>query len=172
MVALPGAPPIVALVMTLWPASKKPRPIVHDVALDRVKAFRAILLNEHPTDSGRMQPSEHMWRYIAAQVVAVLDVDQAKMETGDIFLTQRSVDAIHKLKEQLAVPDGETGAVKRKKTIKPPSFKEVQRRLRKNGETTAKPKKDASTSAVEEAWLSKTSWAELKGFTICKVFQK
>ena len=154
----PDMPPVIALVMTVWPASKKPRPCVHDVALDRVKCFRGILLNQNPTEPRQLQPTDHMWRYVPAQVMAVLDVEDSSMEKGSVLLSQQSLDAVEKLRapEELLgdglANGGQVVAKKRKASSQLTNLKTVHRRLYKTATATVKPKKDCHTEATEDTW--------------------
>ena len=58
-----------------------------------------------------------MWRYLFSQVVAVLDVEESSMEKGNIMMTERSVDAFHRLKGECEEDkaDGEKSQKKKPK---------------------------------------------------------
>eukprot|EP00435_Cladocopium_sp_Y103_P061864 s491_g23.t1 len=68
------------------------------VALERVKCFRAVLLNKNETALRKLMPTNHMWRYLSAQVVVVLDVQDSGMEEGHILVTERPLEAFYRLK--------------------------------------------------------------------------
>ena len=132
VLALGGRQPLVmALVQTAWPISKKPRPLVHQIALERVKCFRAVLLKEHDTEPRKVVPTNHMWRYLSSQVVAVLDVEDSRLEKGHIMMTERSLDAFHRLKGEGECEedkaDGEKSQKKKPKKGKGTGFKAAHR---------------------------------------------
>ena len=155
VLALPGRnPPAMALVQTVWPVSKKPRPLVHKVALERVRCFRAVLLKEHGTESRKVVPTNHMWRYLSAQVIAVLDVEESNMAQGHIIVTERSLDAFHRLKgEDKCEEDQGDDEKSKKKKGKTVGFKAAHRRLRCSTMKYMKKKKNpAEADDLMETW--------------------
>lgn len=147
-----GVLPVPALVLTVWPFAKKPRPVVQDVGVARVKCLRAVMLSAAEQEPGRLVPTDHVWRYLGCQVLAVLDVEEAQLESGIIRASERSMAAIQRLTSQESGRENQGGAhpegeereeskeTKKKTTIKAPSFKSVHRRLRQCALATEKKK--------------------------------
>ena len=99
-----GVQPVPALVLTVWPASKKPRPCVQEVEISRVKCFRGVLLQEgeDPEKPCHLVPTDFVWRYIYQQVVAVLDVEESNLYAGRIVVSKASMHALSLAQEQQA----------------------------------------------------------------------
>ena len=112
----------VALVHTMRPNSKKPKPCVQELPLDRVKCFRATILLE-TEGSDAVCPTELTWMYTPENVLAILDVMEADVASGKIVLTPSSKAALSTLKAQelpeLEVKNG------RKRRAKETAEKEV-----------------------------------------------
>ena len=165
-VALPGnVPPAVALVLTVWPLSKKPRPLVHEVALERVKCFRAVILSQSAEDDRRMVPTEHMWRYLSSQVIAVLDVETCDMEKGNIVLSEKSLQAVSELNTDIQIMQGAAEADDAEKVkkgvIKSSVLKTARRRLQRSAKATLKKTKECEVEAAKAAKKPKELWAFL-----------
>ena len=152
-----------ALVLTVWPASKKPRPCVQEVEITRVKCFRGVLLQEgtDPEKPTHLAPTDFVWRYIYQQVVAVLDVEESNLYAGRIVVSRASMQALASAQEQQAeqaeqgaeesdegsAAEGASGRKAKKAKGKGKgkgraarNFKRVRERLKKQAEATAKKK--------------------------------
>lgn len=96
-----GVEPAPALVLTLWPSTKKSRPCVQEVAMSRVKCFRAVLLAESKVASDRrLLPTDFAGRYLPNQVIGILDVEDCCLPEGKIVVTEKSLEALQLLKSQ------------------------------------------------------------------------
>ena len=152
-----GVQPVPALVLTVWPASKKPRPCVQEVEISRVKCFRGVLLQEgeDPQKPCHLVPTDYVWRYIYQQVVAVLDVEESNLYAGRIVVSKASMHALSLAQEEQAEQD-QTGQGSEEeeqdasghkakgrgkgKGKGARSFKRVRERLKKQAEATSKKK--------------------------------
>lgn len=163
-----GMEPTPALVMTVWPFAKKPRPVAQEVGIARVKCFRAVILTVSELEPGRLLPTDHVWRYLGCQVLAVLDVEEAQLENGFLKVSQRSMEAIEQLTMRESGhqtsgdmgPEHEKNKGKKAKTIKAPTFKAVRRRLRQCALASEK-KKVSETGKTDETrrpWIFLIFW--------------
>ena len=114
--------PAPALLLTLWPSTKKSRPCVQHVAISRVKCFRAVLLAESKdANDRRLLPTDFVWRYFPNQVIAILDVEETCLPEGKIVISEKSVEALQWLKSQrfdVHVEEQANGKRKKGKTTK------------------------------------------------------
>eukprot|EP00435_Cladocopium_sp_Y103_P000434 s270_g1.t1 len=167
-----GVKPVPALVLTLWPASKKPRPCIQEVEITRVKCFRGVLLEEceDPEKPCQLVPTDFVWRYIYQQVVAVLDVEQSNLVAGRIIVSQASMDALALVREQAQDEhdaeegEGQEGSGSKPKTKKrkgkdrAQNFYRIRQRLKKQAEATNK--KKACVPLDGEACYRMVDWVE------------
>lgn len=124
-----------ALVHTVWPESKKPKPCVQKIPLARVRSFRATLLKAQE-GSNELTPTEHTWVYHGWHVLAILDVSDANISAGKICLTQSSMEAL-KLLGETDLPALETKEPKTRKNKV--SFKQASQRFKKAAAAAAAP---------------------------------
>lgn len=147
-----GMLPVPALVLTLWPCSQKPRPCVHPVGLAQVKSFRAVLLQVSEEQENKLLPTDHAWRYLSSQVVAILDVDESNLEQGHIVMSEQSVNALKAVRlEAPKFPDSDIAGNAAKKVRKHTAFQKIHTRLRKGALATSK-KKACDTGHTEDIW--------------------
>ena len=139
-----GEPIKAAVVLTLYPLVKKPRPCVQEIPLDRVKSFRATILQQKDHEmAGTMAVTNFTWRYLPHQVIGILDVnlDASRLVDGSVELTSDSVRALEALQQENAVveADGVPKGKSSKKTKQKRSMAEIKRRLAKMANKKLKP---------------------------------
>ena len=111
-----GTPPVPAVVLTLFPAGKKPRPSVQKVQLSAIKSFRAIVMQKEQGENTVLVPTSHCWRYTPLNVLCILDVESSDLSLGKVTLTRESLDAWDRLRdEQMSLDELEPEKVGQKK---------------------------------------------------------
>ena len=135
-----------ALVHTVWPESKKPKPCVQKIPLARVRSFRATLLKAQE-GSNELAPTEHTWVYQGWHVLAILDVSDANISAGKICLTQSSMDAL-KLLGETDLPELDQKEPKRR--TRKVSFKKASQLFRKKaaGAAAAAPAESVAQAEI------------------------
>lgn len=126
-----------ALIHTLWPTAKKPKPLAQPVPLNRLRCFRGTVMLE-TAKAGELIPSDITAVFVADQVLAILDIVKADQSSGSIVLSPSSQEIMKKCKdEHYPVQEAAKRGRKRKQSadasdpLKPPNFKCVASRLRR-----------------------------------------
>lgn len=155
MVLHTGAAAEAALVHTLWPLTKKPKPCVQELPLQRVKCFRATILTGSCVNELAMSPTEHTWVFTPEHVLAILDVAEATISSGSIMLTASSLQALKALQatplpvmEEKKKKGSAQPKAKAKETLARTMIQRAKLRLKKTGLTAGTDKSKSSTSAA------------------------
>ena len=107
-----------ALVHTVWPVGRKSRPCVQKVLLERVKVFRATIL-QRTAREGQLVPTEDTWLHRPEHVLAILDVASQDFHAGFFTLTEASTEAFEcLLTSEVGVRDDEKTKARKARSSK------------------------------------------------------
>lgn len=155
-----------ALVHTVWPVGRKSRPCVQKVLLERVKVFRATIL-QRTAREGQLVPTEDTWLHRPEHVLAILDVASQDFHAGFFTLTEASMEAFEcLLTSEVGVRDDEKTKARKARSSKV-SFKNIAKRLHQAATTRSrKGERDANSISPDDIRRSVTGKNAIKKLVV------
>ncbi|CAK9052489.1 unnamed protein product [Durusdinium trenchii] len=149
----PDQVPTVALVMTVFPVAKKPRPCAQPVPLSHIKSFRAVQL-KGKEENGKIvfEPTSNSWIFSSSHVLAILDIDASLSDvaSGRLTLTPESLDVFAEVQSENKPEVEPSSPKRRRKTSSKINFSKVFKGFHRAAKTLMK-KAEKESSAQPES---------------------